>query len=291
MLTITFPCQTVSGMNVREHWQQEELDLLRAAYSPDKPASAVNLTALALALGRHKTNVCRKARELGLTNQRRPMVPPEELQKRVRKFDTVVERSAYQSQERKQWLASNPHPRGALGMKHSDQAKAAIQEKALARWAAMTRDQRDEHVFKQVKGKRDKGIPFANPRGSWKAGWREVGPQRCFFRSRWEANYARYLEWLRGIGEIVSWEHEAHTFWFEGIRRGCVSYLPDFKVTEKGGAVHWHEVKGWMDARSKTVISRMAKYHPQEVLVVIQEKQYREIERKVSTLIAGWEVA
>ncbi len=153
----------------------------------------------------------------------------------------------------------------------------------------MTQSEKDDFVFKRVKGKRDKGIPFANPRGSWKAAWREVGDQRCFFRSRWEANYARYLEWLRSIGQIAKWEHEPQTFWFEGIKRGCVSYLPDFKVTENNGSHAWHEVKGWMDARSKTVLSRMAKYHPNETLVVIREAQYVEIKRKVSSLIPGWE--
>lgn len=126
-------------------------------------------------------------------------------------------------------------------------------------------------------------------RGSWKASWREVGNQRCFFRSRWEANYARYLEWLCSIGQIAKWEHEPQTFWFDGIKRGVVSYLPDFRVTENGGAVQWHEVKGWMDARSKTTIARMGRYHPKEVLIVIREKQYKEIGRKVSSLIPGWE--
>lgn len=174
-------------------------------------------------------------------------------------------------------------------MKHTAETLAVLSEKTRARWESMSQDERDAHVFKAVKAKRDLGIPFANARGSWKAGWREIGGQRCYFRSRWEANYARYLEWLRSLGEIRSWEHEAHTFWFEGIRRGCVSYLPDFKVTEKDGSVQWHEVKGWMDARSKTTLARMAKYHPNEILVVVREKQYREIERKVSSLIDGWE--
>lgn len=140
-----------------------------------------------------------------------------------------------------------------------------------------------------VVAKRAVGIPFANPRGSWKAAWRTHGGQRCFFRSRWEANYAAYLEWLRSIGQIQSWEHEPHTFWFEGIRRGVVSYLPDFRVTNPNGSIEWHEVKGWMDARSKTTIARMAKYHPSEKLVVVAGKQYNEIKRKVSSIVPGWE--
>ena len=68
-------------------------------------------------------------------------------------------------------------------------------------------------------------------RGSWKASWHEVGNQRCFFRSRWEANYARYLEWLCSIGQIAKWEHEPQTFWLRmshGLRhaRKMTSMIP-----------------------------------------------------------------
>ena len=40
------------------------------------------------------------------------------------------------------------------------------------------------------------------------------------------------LEWLKKNKQIKKWEHEPETFWFEGIMRGCRSYLPDFRVTE-----------------------------------------------------------
>lgn len=277
------------GLKRVNPWTESELSRLRAAYSKDKPANAIDLSALALSLNRHKTNVCRKARELGLTNVARPKVAAEQLKIDTPMFATKEERAAHQSEIQKRRISMNGHPRGALGMKHTAATKERLAATSLERWARMTQAEKDDQVFKAIKAKRDKGTPFPNPRGSWKAAWREVGGQRCFFRSRWEANYARYLEWLRTLGQIESWEHEPQTFWFDGIKRGCVSYLPDFKVVNKGGAVQWHEVKGWMDARSKTVIARMAKYHPREILVVVKEKQYMEIKRKVSSLILGWE--
>jgi predicted nuclease of restriction endonuclease-like RecB superfamily len=126
---------------------------------------------------------------------------------------------------------------------------------------------------------------------SWKAGWREIGGQRIYCRSRWEANYARYLEWLRARGEIKKWEHEPITFWFDAIKRGTRSYLPDFRVTENGGAVIFHEVKGWMDAASKTKIKRMAKYHPSVKLIVIDSKCYKAIAKQIGRTIPGWEEA
>lgn len=121
------------------------------------------------------------------------------------------------------------------------------------------------------------------------AAWRTVGGTRSFFRSKWEANYARWLEYLRSQGNLEKWEHEPETFWFDGIRRGVCSYLPDFKVTRAGGSVEYHEVKGWMDPRSKTKIKRMAKYHPQVKLLVVDKKQYARLKRDVGPLVPGWE--
>lgn len=124
---------------------------------------------------------------------------------------------------------------------------------------------------------------------SWKAGWREIAGRRIFFRSRWESNYGLYLQWLKEHGIIAEWEHEPETFWFEKIRRGVRSYLPDFRVTELNGSIAYHEVKGWMDPKSKTKIKRMAKYHAQVKLIVISKNVYRGIEAKVSGLVVGWE--
>lgn len=121
------------------------------------------------------------------------------------------------------------------------------------------------------------------------AGWREVGDKKIYFRSRWEANYARYLEWLRKVGQIALWEHEPATFWFEGIRRGCVSYLPDFKVGNLDGTAEYHEVKGWLDPKSKTKLKRMAKYYPNIRLRLIGKSEYKSIQRKIACVIPGWE--
>lgn len=123
----------------------------------------------------------------------------------------------------------------------------------------------------------------------WEAGWREIGVNKKYYRSRWEANYARYLEWLRSKGHIKDWKHESAVFWFKGIKRGCLSYLPDFEITNTNDSSEFHEVKGWMDSRSKTKIKRMKKYHPEVKLVIIDKKIYYEIKSKLSKLIHGWE--
>lgn len=110
-----------------------------------------------------------------------------------------------------------------------------------------------------------------------------------YFRSRWEANWARYLNWLQQVGEIRGWEYEPHEFEFAGVKRGNRFYLPDFRVVNKDGSVEYHEVKGYMDSRSQTKLKRMAKYHPDVKVVLIDEAAYRNIAHELADRLPGWE--
>jgi hypothetical protein len=133
-----------------------------------------------------------------------------------------------------------------------------------------------------------------------KAGKRE-GLGDHYFRSAWEANYARYLNLLIKMKVVDRWEFESETFWFENIKRGVRSYKPDFKVWYKPKyqtdpvypkyQIHpvYVEVKGWMDAKSKTKIKRFAKYYPQHRLEVVDEKAYKHIKSQWSGAIKDWE--
>ena len=85
-----------------------------------------------------------------------------------------------------------------------------------------------------------------------------------FLRSRWEANFYRYLKQRRDVAKI-EYEPEDFTFWQFGHKKGTVSYTPDFKVTFKDGSYIWVEVKGGlMPAKDKTKIRRFKKYFPEE---------------------------
>lgn len=235
------------------------------------------LDVLAAAMGRTKPFICRQAGTLGLTNQSRTRAYLSE----------VISASA------KKRIAEKGHPRGMLGHKQTVEVKAAIGAASRARWAGMTKAEKEAVVDARLKTAAANGTHGAPRAGrekaSWRAGWREVGGQRCYFRSAWEANYGRYLEWLREKGEIFAWAHEPETFWFEKIKRGVRSYKPDFRVTEIGGGIAYHEVKGWMDDRSKTCIARMRRYYPAVRLVVVDGRGYRAIRAKVAGIINGWE--
>lgn len=75
-----------------------------------------------------------------------------------------------------------------------------------------------------------------------------------FFRSNWEANVARWFN-----HEGINWQYEPKVFIFEGIKKGTVSYCPDFAVDDG-----WVEVKGFLDSRGRTAIRRFKKYYPDE---------------------------
>jgi len=119
--------------------------------------------------------------------------------------------------------------------------------------------------------------------------WRTIGGKRHYFRSKQEANYGRFLEFLKQRGMIKEWEHEPETFWFKEVKRGINNYKPDFKITNLDGSIEYHEVKGWMDSRSKTKIKRFEKYYPHLKLKVIGVKWYRAASRKLYKIIQGWE--
>jgi len=113
-----------------------------------------------------------------------------------------------------------------------------------------------------------------------------------YFRSSWEANYARYLNLLIKFGVVESWSFEPQTFWFDGIARGVVSYRPDFMVKYKGDDTpEWVEIKGWIVAKDRTKWKRMKKYHPHIKLVIVGAKQYYAIQQKWASAIPSWETA
>ncbi len=174
------------------------------------------------------------------------------------------------------------------GMKHSDETKEKISEYSKNYFKTTSKEKLSQRVFKMLKTKLKKYGTIAAPRfgTTWKSAWRTVGGKRAFFRSRWENNYACYLEVLKLGKEILEWEHEPETFWFEKIRRGVRSYLPDFRITNLDGSTEYHEVKGWMDPRSKTKIKRMAKYYPDIKLILIQAPWFKLMKKNS---IPGWE--
>lgn len=116
----------------------------------------------------------------------------------------------------------------------------------------------------------------------------DIGPM--YFHSKMEANYARYLNLLQAMGIVESWRYEPETFWFLAIKRGTRSYKPDFRVQYRNErAPVYVEVKGYMDAKSKTKINRFRKYYPHFKLEIVGQKEFEAIRRKWASAIPTWE--
>ena len=184
------------------------------------------------------------------------------------------------------------HPRGMLGKKQSaefcaEQSRRVLQKVQDGTHHFLKKTQKQLTAASRRLVERVKFAPNSIYSHA-KRGYRDdLG--RIFFRSRWEANYARYLNLLIAQGHILHWEFEVDTFWFEKIRRGVRSYTPDFKVYGVDGSVWYEEVKGWMDKKSATKLKRMAKYHPSVTVRLVDEKAYKEIAKKLSSVIPLWE--
>ncbi len=306
-----------SGVELNQNrFSERERAVIRNYYATT-PSEMFSLRDLAAKIGRGRISVALQASRMGVT---RPRENPRPLSDEARRKISEVQRSvaarrgpretaaaliayvasgkngfrgkhhsekikATASSRSKEWLRKHGHPKGMLGKTHSDQAKEKISAAGLGR----VRSQ--ESVVKMLKTKEKMGklYPFGRRNISWKGQWVVVGDTRFYARSRWEANYARYLEWLKSRGEVISWEHEPKTFWFEGVKRGVCSYLPDFSVVRPGGLVEYHEVKGWMDSRSVTKLKRMKKYYPSIPLILVDSDRYRALDREVRSFVPGWE--
>lgn len=259
----------INRMNV---FTAQDMDLLKEQYPIYLRKEA--LAELATKMGRTKQFICRHAKKLGLTGQPRNKTPEN------------VEKIKIQM---KKWHSENPHPRGMLGKTHTEEVKQKMSEILAKRWRDMAPPQRDEFNWKITMNLRKNNNYKNREKASWKASWRKIGDTEKYYRSAWEANFARYLEWLKKNGEIKDWLHEPETFWFKEIKRGCLSYLVDFRVTENDDTLTYYEVKGWMDDRSKTKLSRMKKYYPEIDLRLIDGKIYNRMAKTLKGLIPDWE--
>lgn len=286
-------CYVLGLRKAVPNWTVAELDLLRKWYA-DRDGKPIELDALAETLGRHKTNVCRKARELGLSNHRRTRVEKIDgyYPSALPRFRTKEELSAYMSSRAKAWIQENGHPRGMLGKRQPPEVVEKSRQRLIAMNQSMTPEEKREMGRRAARTRIERygtagPVNVENPYTRTKGGKRaDLGDM--YFRSAWEANYARYLNWLLENGDIASWEYEADTFIFEGYTRGAMTYRPDFKITEKDGRVVYHEIKGWMDGPSKTRLKRMAKHYPDVEVIVIGEAEYKAL-RKWASLIPNWE--
>lgn len=96
-----------------------------------------------------------------------------------------------------------------------------------------------------------------------------------YFRSNWEANFARVLN-LQGR----SWEYESRSFQLAE----SLSYTPDFLCDGV-----FYEVKGRMDEKSKRQLDLMKERYPDVIIEVIDGDKYADLRVRYKTHIPLWE--
>lgn len=104
-----------------------------------------------------------------------------------------------------------------------------------------------------------------------------------YFRSKWEANYALYLDFLKGKGQIKDWKYENKIFEFP-VKHGTTRYMPDFEITQNNGELTYDEVKGFLTPKAKTQLKRMAKYYP-KVKVTVVDREFMKALNRFSKLL------
>lgn len=239
---------------------------------------------IAIKLGKDKSNVCRKCKQLGIEKENKCNSKLIEVKSKY-KFTEEDIKKAVETNKKK--YEKGLHPKGYLGHKHSNETLEKLSQKSKNKWETITPEELEERKIKARKTKIANGTlnPMNNQKNPYSRakGGKRKDLNDIYFRSSWEANIARYYNFIG-----VKWEFEPKTFVFKDIKRGSVSYTPDFYLPEED---RWIEVKGWMDGKSKTKLKRFKNQYPEEYkkLTLITEKEYKEIERKMAPFIKNWE--
>lgn len=261
-------------------WDATEIEALSKLYSKD---GQIDLAGFAKSLGRNKANVSRKARDLGLgTNSHRRKTFEQRCptsQARIRRQQlTPEEAHEARSFAQRERIKKCGHPRGFRELRICP---------ACGRFFDVKHSSPQQYCTKECSYRRARPVNmYTRSRGG-----KRKDLDNIYFRSSYEANYARYLKFLIAqVDEVVMWEYEPVTFEFKKIKRGVRFYTPDFRVTFKDGHIEYHEVKGWDYPKGVTARKRMAKYYPHIKLVLVGEGFFKAVRAQgFHRLIPSWE--
>jgi hypothetical protein len=262
------------------NWTDAQIDALRQLYRD--PVHKNHLKEFAQLIGKNVSNVSRKAKQLGLDTQYGRITSyedktPEEKKRVDASLRTPEETKALQSQRAKERIVRDGHPRGNRDVRVCPKCGKFFDIEASE----------PQRYCSQICARQDRQIETTFSKGV--AGRREDLNGK-YFRSRYEANYARYLNWLIAQGQITKWEYEPERFSFPTIKHGTTSYLPDFRVTITNGEIEYHEVKGWDYAKGQTARRRFNKYYSHLKLILLDKSFFRALRKQgIDRMIEGWE--
>ncbi|MDO8576240.1 MAG: hypothetical protein Q7R90_02900 [bacterium] len=124
---------------------------------------------------------------------------------------------------------------------------------------------------------RDIGGRPTSPRAARaKAGIRSDVSPTIYFFSRWEANYARLLNYLG-----VKWIHQPKTFQLKSQK-----YTPDFYLPEVDTYI---EIKNYLSDYSKNRDRQFRELYPKLKLALILKEDYLALQREFAPKLKEWE--
>jgi hypothetical protein len=255
-------------------FSKEDYDFLAKNYLLYRDSG--KLPELASRMGRTKYFLCRKAKELGLTD--------------AKYIFSDIHVKALKNSSQNQW-ANKPHPKGMLGKTHSPEVVLNMSKRVKELWGNPN-SKFNSPSHRESLSNRMSNFQTSNPNKSnnysrTKKGWFVKGDKKIAMRSSWELNYAHFLNKMVLDKKIKSWEYEAKSFKFPELVFGCRTYTPDFLVINNDDKIIYHEVKGWMDKKSILKLKLMKKHFPEVKLKIIDELKYKKIEKNKNA-IPNW---
>ena len=165
----------------------EEKNQIRIFYEDGFEVGDGKLAEFAKKIKRTVPFISKYARSIFLSNMKRKL---------------CEERIEQQKKSVSDSFKKNGHPKGMLGKKKTPESIGRQVRARKKYFDSLTTMQKKLIAEKAVVTRRKNGTDN-NHRGTWKADWRTIGGKRKFFRSRWEANYARYLVLQNDNGLII----------------------------------------------------------------------------------------
>jgi hypothetical protein len=101
--------------------------------------------------------------------------------------------------------------------------------------------------------------------------------ENTYFRSSWEANFARYLN-LKGI----AWEYEKYRFKLSNNK----TYIPDFFLPQENKFI---EVKGYWRSQALKKFKMFEEEYPNISIEVFGKEEYKQLEEEFKDKIRNWE--
>lgn len=276
------------GLNQKYKKRISEYDIERIKKYYEDHCDSLDLDLFSQEIGLSKSTISRYAKKFNLTKKNRPLSDNsvEKLKRGLSKYmqtDKYINIIKPKQIELLNYYVKNEHPKGMLGKHHSEETCKKLSVSHIEMFANMSFDEKHRRAMKAVNTKRKNGgfSTTSNSYSRCKGGIRS--DLNKYFRSAWEANVARSLNYLH-----IKWEYEYKRFDFSEEKEGILSYQPDFYLPKYN---KWIEVKGWMDDKSKQRLKLFKKYYPNESsnLILIDENIYNSLNKQYSEIIDNWE--